>query len=225
MQITRTEFNINGATLPAIKISSDSRTASAFIFHGFGGSKEEQLGLGFRLAELGLDAYAIDLRGHGENTQPLDIEVMDDVNTLIKSQKGSLRTITIGHSLGGRLSLLSSADIRIGISPALGTTFSEQTITLVNGMRKHRVHEATENSNFRVLGLLPVVDDIMGSDDLVLFGERDIPDIVQGCQLLASKGKNVVQIPKAMHSDTFLVEATFHHLKEWLFNSGRLPSA
>jgi hypothetical protein len=92
-------------------------------------------------------------------------------------------------------------------------------------MRKHRVVESEEDANFRVLKSLPLLDDTMGPDDLVVYGERDVPEIAQACQALASKGKNVVQVPKAMHGDIFLLEATFDHLKNWLMKSGRLPSA
>jgi len=223
MQIKRTELKPNGITLPLIMISPQTRIGNVVISHGFGGSKEEQLGLGFRLAELGFEIYVIDLRGHGQNIRPLSIEVLDDVNTLVESLKGSMRTIAIGHSFGGRLSLLSKADIRIGISPALSKTFTDQTIAIVNSMRKHRVLESEENSSFRILESLPIVDDIMDSNDLILYGERDIPDIVQACQVLAGKGKNVVQLANALHGDTFLLEATFEHLKNWLVNLGQMP--
>jgi len=225
LQVTRSEFRFEGFTLPLITISSDVRIGNAVVIHGFGGCKEEQLGLAFRLAELGLDAYTLDLRGHGENTLPLGIEVLDDLNIFIRSLKGSNKTVTIGHSLGGRLALLSEADFRIGISPALSQFFSDQTVNLTNGMRKHRVIEKEENANFRLLRSLPLVDETMGANDLILYGERDIPDIVQGCQALADKGKNVVRLAKAFHGDTFLLEATFSQLETWLINSGRLPGA
>jgi len=223
VQISRAEFKSSGVVLPLIKISSGTQRGSVIVLHGFGGCKEEQLGLGFRLAEVGLEAYVIDLRGHGQNAQPLSIEVFDDVNALVRSLKSAKPTITVGHSLGGRLSLLSDADIRIGISPALSQTFSDQTVTLTNSMRKHRVIEREHDANFRVLNSLPLVDDTMGPNDLVLYGERDIPEIAQWCQSLGAKGKNVVQIAKAMHADTFLLESSFDHLKNWLVKSGRLP--
>jgi pimeloyl-ACP methyl ester carboxylesterase len=109
VQVTRSEFKSSGVTLPFVKISTEAPIGDVIIIHGFGGCKEEQLGLSFRLAEFGLDAYTVDLRGHGQNVQPLNIEILGDVNTLVRSLKGIRRTITVGHSLGGRLSLLSDA--------------------------------------------------------------------------------------------------------------------
>jgi len=225
VHITRIDFKTDGIILPLIKISPETRIGNAVIIHGFGGCKEEQLGLGFRLAEFGLDTYAVDLRGHGQNVKPFSLDVFDDINILVRSLKGEQQTITIGHSLGGRLSLLSQANFRIGISPALSQTFSDQTISIINTMRKHRVIEAEKDSNFKILSSLPVVDDLMGPDDLILYGERDIPEIAQSCRALAETHKNVLQLPGAMHGDTFLLEASFDHLKKWLLSPGRLTHA
>jgi len=224
VKATISQFKSNGTDLPFIRFVSETRNGSIVVIHGFGGCKEEQLGLSFRLAEFGFDTYAIDLRGHGQNCQPLSMDVLDDVNNFVRSLKGAGRTIAIGHSLGGRLSLLCEADIRIGISPALSQTFSEQTISIVNQMRQHRVVENQPDANFRILSALPLVDNSMGSDDLILYGGRDIPEIVQACEALAAKGKNVVRFDKALHGDTFLLEASFQHLRQWLLQPGRLMS-
>jgi dienelactone hydrolase len=41
---------------------ADPRGAAVIVHGGYGGNKEEQLGLGWRVAEAGLVAYVIDLR-------------------------------------------------------------------------------------------------------------------------------------------------------------------
>jgi predicted alpha/beta-fold hydrolase len=55
----------DGCKVPAILIQPEDPIGAAVIVHGYGGNKEEQLGLGWRVAEAGLVACVIDLRGHG----------------------------------------------------------------------------------------------------------------------------------------------------------------
>ena len=98
---------------------------AAVVVHGYGGCKEEQLGLAFRVAESGLVTYSIDLRGHGQHPLKLDYNVQDDVELAIQHARRYGKVVAIGHSLGGRLSLMSSADFSIQIS-SIGRGIWEQ---------------------------------------------------------------------------------------------------
>ena len=54
---------------------------------------------------------------------------------------------------------------------------------------------------------------------LILYAERDAPEIAAGCKALKNTGVRVVQVPGALHSDIFLlVEACAmvrDQIREW----------
>ena len=76
-------------------------------------NKKEQLGPGWRVAEAGLLACVIDLRGHGEHSFPLDELAGSEIDAAIRYCRSFGNVTAIGHSLGGRLALLSDADFCI----------------------------------------------------------------------------------------------------------------
>ena len=120
MEVCKLKFkSLDDKEVPAFFINAGSSRA-AIVIHGYSSSKYEFLGLGYEVAERGYDAYVIDLRGHGENENPLDEDVIDDVEGVIRElRKRYGQVIAIGHSLGGLLSLKSSSDFAIAISPPL----------------------------------------------------------------------------------------------------------
>ena len=125
------------------------------VVHGYGGCKEEQLGLAWRVAQAGLVADCIDLRGHGENPLPFDVNVLDDVEAAIRNCRRFGKVVSVGHSLGGRLSLISSADFAIGVSPPLDGTNEERTEDLLRKLRGHRVRAENPREVFELLACLP----------------------------------------------------------------------
>lgn len=203
--------------IPIAKISSSDDSPNVIIIPGYGGNKEEQLGLAWRISNLGYNSYTVDLRGHGENTLPLSNKIQEDIEYLIDKIKNSSPIIVIGHSLGGRLALLSKADYRIGISPALSKIFSDQTKGIINNIRKYRVIEEKPDILFEILENLPVVDSVFNNNDLILYGSRDIPEIIQYCDNLSKSNQNIIKIENALHNDIFTLEKTFllieNHLK------------
>jgi len=95
-------FEVNSISVPSIRMTVDAADAPARVsvvfVPGYGGNKEEILGFCARAAALGMDACAIDLRGHGENQEPYDGRVMDDLNAIIRVLRKKSRVV--GHSLG-----------------------------------------------------------------------------------------------------------------------------
>jgi hypothetical protein len=221
VKIARSTFGAHGARMPLITISAPGNTASAVVVHGFGGNKEEQLGLSFRIAELGFDTYTVDLRGHGENVDALGPAMFDDVEALIAHCGRAGEVAAVGHSLGGRLALLSSADYRVGISPALGKTFSGRTRDTVKRQRNHRVNEASDDAGFEIIDALPDVG-ALTAGDLILYGSRDVPEIVRSCEALQHDGQHVVRVDDAFHGDIFVLDATFHEIGRLLAGAGRV---
>ena len=174
--------------------------------------------MSWRIAESGVTAYAIDLRGHGEHSLPLGSGITDDVEAAIRFC-GTERVAAIGHSLGGRLALLSNAPHAIGISPALNRVFSRQTQTAIATMRGHRVHTERPDLLFDILGTMPEWEPVSGKKSAIIFGSRDVPDIIAACGVLKEKGVDVRCIDHAVHGDIFQQEETFRivtgRLKEW----------
>ena len=156
MTVVTETFGIGNVQVPAVVFTHERPRAYAIVVHGYGGCKEEALGLAWRIAKEGLTVAAIDLRGHGENERLYDTSILEDVDLVVRHLKRSGKVLAVGHSLGGRLCLLSQADCKIGISPALGQSFGQATVNLITTMRAHRVREERAGINFDTLNILPL---------------------------------------------------------------------
>lgn len=195
--------------MPSVIISPQEPVGGAVIAHGYGGCKEELLGLAWRVAEQGLAACAIDLRGHGEHRMAMDKDFLVDYEAAIKHCRRYGRVVALGHSLGGRLALISSADFAIGISPPLDPEYCARTQELLHKVRSYRVKQESTNAVFEYLKNLPVNESDRSGRTLVIYGSRDVPEIVDSCNELKASGANVLQIEEARHGDTYQLESTF----------------
>jgi len=196
----------------------ENARGAAVIAHGYGGCKEEPLGLAWRVAESGIAVCSIDLRGHGEHMLPMDRQILDDIEAAIEHCRSYGKVTVIGHSLGGRLALISSADQAIGISPALSRTFSTQTQEMLKNLRSYRVREKYPGQNFDILRDLPAYEGKTDRKAMIVYGSRDVPDILSACKELPSS-VSTVRIENAMHNDIYTLEATFQciikQLSDW----------
>lgn len=211
--------NFNNS-IPALVLRPEHPRGVAAVFHSYGGSKEEMLGLGYRVAENDLIVCIVDYRGHGQNKNPLSIDISEDVDSVISYCRGFGKVTAIGHSLGGRLALLSDADYKIGISPSLDKKYSENTRNILNAMRSYRVYPRDIDLLFEIQDKLPIWNPKHNSEDsLLIYGERDVEEIVKGCLTLQEQGVKTIKIPSALHPDIFLLEETFSiisgQIKEW----------
>ncbi|RLI80224.1 hypothetical protein DRP05_01155 [Archaeoglobales archaeon] len=120
MEVRRVEFeSLDNKKIPAFFVDARSNRA-ALIIHGYASSKNEMLGFGYEIAEKGYDTYVVDLRGHGDNENLFDEDVINDVEGVLnKLRERYTQILTVGYSLGGLLSLKSSSDYVIAISPPL----------------------------------------------------------------------------------------------------------
>ena len=219
MEIQREFIQADGFGIPSILLTPPVSHGAAVIVHGYGGCKEEQLGLAWRVAEIGITACVIDHRGHGEHQLPLDENVLQDVEAAIEYCQRFGKVAAIGHSSGGRLCLISSADFAIGISPALKTIYSAETQRIIKELRSYRVRELFSGVNFEIMKKLPVPESMDNRRTLILYGSRDVPEIASSCKELKTKGFHVIEIDHALHNDIFLLEETFSRvakkLGEW----------
>ncbi|EST11326.1 alpha/beta hydrolase [Sporolactobacillus laevolacticus] len=212
MDIKRQLILNNGVKIPAVTLTPEKIIGSAIIIHGYGGSKEEQLGLALGVSELGLKTTVIDLRGHGENSLPFDSRVLEDVEELINTSRNFGKITVIGHSLGGRLALISHADAAIGISPAMNQHFGKATMQKLADLRAYRVHPSSPDLLNHLLKTLRMPDFANHTDQYVLYGTRDIPEIYETCRKLPG----AFEISEALHSDIFTLPKTFSIIRKLL---------
>lgn len=225
MEISQVKLNGAGVDVPAVRLMSREDDPSAVIIHGIGGNKEEMLGLSFRVVMAGYTVYAVDLRGHGESADDFSSDVREDILRIIADLKKTNRpVIAIGHSLGGRLALLSDADIRVGISPALPRVFSSQTRKIIGDMRMHRVKSSSDGMRIlfdEILGKLPVAEAGLRKGDCVIYGSRDVPDIAVSCDGISNPEVIISRIEGAFHGDIINMDETFSAITRFLsLNSG-----
>ncbi|MBW9151440.1 alpha/beta hydrolase [Clostridium estertheticum] len=212
MNISRQVIKGNGFEVPCIILTPQDLQGVAIVIHGYGGDKEEQLGLAYRIAEIGLKTCVIDLRGHGQHALSLNEEVLLDVEATIKYCRHFGKVVAIGHSLGGRLALISSSDFAIGISPALSTIFSEETQEILKNVRGYRVREHISGGLSELMKKLPVVNFNDNTNKSIIYGSRDIPEIRNLCKNLKTKNLSVIEVDNAMHNDIFTLESTFQSI-------------
>jgi alpha-beta hydrolase superfamily lysophospholipase len=219
IEIERQFIAGDGFQVPAVLLMPANPAGAVVIVHGYGGSKEEQLGLAWRVAESGFIACAIDLRGHGEHRLPLDHDVLDDVETAIAHCRRFGKVTIIGHSIGGRLALLSSADAVIALSPAICPTYGPAIHKIIDSW-SHKVREPSKAFAFPLLERLPVWKPDGRRRTLIIYGSRDMPEIARGCRKLRDAGVPAVEVPGGLHSDIFLLEPTVEAIKKELAAQG-----
>jgi hypothetical protein len=206
-----------GCELPVLKLTPPESKGAVVVTHNYGGSKEEMLGLAFRIAKSGFTTGVIDLRGHGENSFKMDGQVLSDLETAVTYFKQFGKVTAVGHSLGGRLSLISGADHAIGISPAISKAFGPKTQGMIRVLRDYRVNGSITDL-FTTLGEIPQME-FEPEDVLIIIGSRDVPEIITECAKLTSAGYEVVEIEDALHVDIYTLEPTFEavtkKLQKW----------
>ena len=121
---------------------------------------------------------------------------------------------------------MSSADFAIGISPALNQEYGNITQKVLEDLRSYRVRQVSSQMIFKILKTLPVWHPDKSRQTSVIFGYRDVPEIIQACQALLPADTAIDLIEGALHNDIFLLEATkervINQLTEWfnLTNGG-----
>src|SRR6266542_754439 len=120
MYVRHVELEGPGPPIPAWQVSPDvAPAAGAALFHSYGSCKEAMLGLALTLAGAGLVCTVPDLPGHGEHPEVFGPSVLDEARAAVQHARSYGSAVAVGHSLGGRLALLSGADAVVAVSPAL----------------------------------------------------------------------------------------------------------
>ncbi|MDP4151980.1 MAG: alpha/beta hydrolase [Bacillota bacterium] len=174
-----------------------------------------------RIAEIGLTVNVIDQRGHGENNNPLDDRVLEEIESATQFCRQYGKVVAVGHSSGGRFAMSSSADFSIGISPALASDYGGRTRELLDNLRSYRVKELYRGINHQIIKNLPEWKYNEQNPTMILYGSRDVPEIVDKCKNIKCDVVDIFEIKNALHNDIYLLEDTFtkvtEQLKKWFF--------
>jgi len=206
----------DGHVVPAYYLRPSSPTAGVAIAHGYGGCKEQMLGLAARVAEAGLAACVFDIRGHGEHPAPLDPAMVEDLEAILTFLRGFGRVAAAGHSLGGRLALMSSADVVAAISPALPQNPSEEG----RAMLAHFGSTAVRARNpFEIMGILRAMPPppTVSRPTLLLHAEGDIPSLIEAIRATAAAlpASHVQVISQNQHRGAELPASLLTYLPRW----------
>jgi hypothetical protein len=184
-----------GHSIPALLLAPASPRGGAVVCHGYGGSKEEMLGVALAVAENGVAALAIDLCGHGENTAPVGPAMRDELEAALAFVRRFGKTAVVGHSLGGRLALMSSADAMVAMAPSVMTQMSPQGKWMFENLPSPAVREPYSGYVLELLEKLGPVPS-HGRPCLLLYSERDLKALLDGAAdlqaLLPSSEKRLV---------------------------------
>lgn len=207
----------DGKPVPAYLYLPEKPLAGAALCHGYGGCKEHMVGLGARLAEEGLAALCFDLRGHGENQAILDDRMVDDLEAAIHFLRRYGKVSAIGHSLGGRLALMSTADLVVAISPAVPKTPSEEGKQLLLAFASTMVNAAHPA---QILDLLQDFGEVPRKEGakLLVYAQGDIPSLIEGT-LNVKNGlpqAELLEITTHQHQPVPLSKSVLTYLHHWL---------
>jgi len=212
----------DGKPVPAYLYRPGQPIGGAALCHGYGGSKEQMMGLAARLAEEGLAALCFDLRGHGENPALLDERMLDDLEAAIRFLRRFGKVAAIGHSLGGRLALMSTADVVVALSPAVPKKPSEEGRQILLAFASTMVKTASPAKILELLGNLGEIPRKEGAT-LLVYAKGDIPTLIEGT-LEVKKGlpqAELLEITTHQHQPAPLSKSILRYLHHW-FNHAEL---
>jgi pimeloyl-ACP methyl ester carboxylesterase len=169
----------DGHAIPAYLLTPPSPRGGAVLCHGYGGSKEQMLGVAVAVAERGTAALVPDLCGHGENMAPIGPAMRDELEAAVATIRRFGPTAVVGHSLGGRLALMSSADVMVAMSPSVMVQISPQGKWMFENLPSPGVREPRTGYVLELLEELGPVPP-HGRPCLLLYAERDIQALLDG---------------------------------------------
>lgn len=206
----------DGHIIPAFLLSPDAPQGGVVICPGYGSTKESVLGLAVAIAEKGSAALAIDPCGHGENMAAIGPQIRDEVEAAVRYVRRFGRAGATGISLGGRLSLMSSADCMVAISPAVVSQMSPQGKWMFENFPSPAVREPYSGY---VIELLDLLGPVPGHDRpcLLLYAERDLPSLLEGAAGLKAglPGAELSYVSADLRPDVNHENGLIRYLPRW----------
>lgn len=197
---------------PAYLLLPEGSRKSAVVLHGYGGTKEEALGLGLAAAAAGYAACIPDLPGHGAHPEMLTGETVREFTAGLKTAGYAA---AIGHSLGGLVAMVLQTGTVCLLSVPLEARFSGSKSELLQVLRARRVRErkpyAGLDEAFTALSApwpLPPV--------LLLHAARDLPVCLDAAVRAQESGWEVRAVRGAGHLDVVTAPETLAAVTSWL---------
>lgn len=196
------------------KKETQSKLREGLVIHGYGGNKEEMLGLSVNLVKaLDLRLLLFDLPGHAPDTT--DLLTLENAGAAVTERLGSLESgsFFIGHSLGGRLGLMTGLPQAILLSVPGRALFDGNRRELLSTLRARRVRE---NSTYEGLREVLAVDVSPATRTLLLYAKNDIKSSHE-MALEWKDGVNAIEkIPDCNHLDIISHRTTERAIVSWL---------
>jgi hypothetical protein len=112
--------------------------------------------------------------------------------------------------------MVSDADYSVGIFPALVDIFGNQTRENLKNLRKYKVRGCKSEDFLEVFKQLPMWKLSRDKPTLILYGSRDIPEIISACKKISEEGIPIMNIEDALHNDIYLNEVTYEKISSQL---------
>jgi pimeloyl-ACP methyl ester carboxylesterase len=192
--------------------------AEGLVVHGYGGNKEEMMGLALDVAQSsGLRLVVFDLPGHGDFTGTA-LALTSAVGGLNEALADLERPeLLIGHSLGARIGLMSQLPMAVLISMPGAAVFEGSPRDLLRVLRARRVVEASPYSGLReILN----VDVAPAADTLMVRADHELRSSVAMASAWQALKVDCRRIDDTDHRDVVSSPRTFETINEWL--AGRL---
>ena len=134
-------LNIDGVELN-VRVAGDANAAPVVVLHGWGASIASVAPIVDRLAPLGYCVHALDLPGFGDSSLPPEPWGVGDYARLVTHYLDHVhlaRVHLIGHSFGGRISIILGADhaervLKIVLTGSAGVQTPPTTTQHINRM-------------------------------------------------------------------------------------------
>lgn len=190
------------------------KLAEGLVIHGYGGNKEEILGLAINLAEkLSLKLVVFDLPGHGENKQIFNLKNSKQAVTAAASLLNQPQFF-IGHSVGARLGLLLSLPCAVCLSLPGKAEFNGSNKELLRTLRYKRVQEVKPYS-----GLEEILKNnfFLPPKTLLLLAKEDLKSVKELAKVCQKQQKlKTVTINNCQHLDIVSQPETVKEITVWL---------
>jgi pimeloyl-ACP methyl ester carboxylesterase len=212
----------DGYAIPAYLVEPETAVGgAAVVCHGYGSAKEEMFALALAVAGgARCRALCVDLRGHGENLAPIGVGVLTDAQAALGYLSAAGPVVAIGHSLGGRLALMTEADLAVAVSPAVVQEISPQGRWMFENFPSPFVREPYSGY---VVELLDRLGDVPPRVEpcLLVHAARDIPNIMAGTKELAERlgGATVHEVRAHLRPDVSSENGLVRYLPRWYNHS------
>lgn len=195
-------------------VSSGSGAHEGLVIHGYGGSKEEMLGLAVGLAaRLPLKLLLFDFPGHGGAAEePLTLAAAREAVATAAAALDN-PVFFVGHSLGARVGLLSGLEMAVCISMPGAARFEGSRTDLLRTLRARRVNEASPLS-----GLAEVLAN--GAEPaartLLICAGRELESVTDLAAAWREQGIPCREIRDSSHNDIVSAHETLEVAATWL---------